>query len=297
MAYPTIVTSAPIPWPARKSMPMAANWIAMVMEWLIGWIDVPIHRPAPVWICAVVKIKDEIRLPGVNFETNSDRLLPGAEQVLRDAATTLARNPDLKVEVAGHTDDRGAADYNQGLSERRAKTVRDYLIDRGADAANLSVRGYGEASPIASTQPPKAGRKTAGSYCDCLTKRAVPGAAEPFRCPFSAATSGYTGPMASSNSLEDRLPRALAASGLRSHQIDPTGGLSAAADPLEPGSQPHGGPRPEAKVERHLLESLAIQDWIVGSRVCDAGSGAGLPGLPLAVAQPERHFVLVERAP
>jgi OOP family OmpA-OmpF porin len=96
------------------------------------------------------EIKDEIRLPGVNFETNSDRLLPGAEQVLRDAATTLARNPDLKVEVAGHTDDRGAADYNQGLSERRAKTVRDYLIDKGADAANLSVRGYGEVSPTVS---------------------------------------------------------------------------------------------------------------------------------------------------
>lgn len=98
------------------------------------------------------EIKVEIRLPGVNFETNSDRLLPGAEQVLRDAATTLARNPDLKVEVAGHTDDRGAADYNQRLSERRALTVRDYLIDKGAVAANLSVRGYGEASPIESNQ-------------------------------------------------------------------------------------------------------------------------------------------------
>jgi len=103
------------------------------------------------------EIKDEIRLPGVNFETNSDRLLPGAEQVLRDAATTLARNPDLVVEVAGHTDDRGAADYNQGLSERRAKTVHDYLVNNGADAANLSVRGYGEVSPIA-TNDTAAGR-------------------------------------------------------------------------------------------------------------------------------------------
>ena len=94
------------------------------------------------------EIKDVIKLPGVNFETNSDRLLPGADGVLRDAAATLAKYPDLVVEVAGHTDSVGAADYNQGLSERRAKTVRDYLINAGAAEANLSARGYGEAAPV-----------------------------------------------------------------------------------------------------------------------------------------------------
>ena len=94
------------------------------------------------------EIKDVIELPGVNFETNSDRLLPGADDVLRDAAATLQKYPDLVVEVAGHTDSAGAADYNQGLSERRAATVRDYLINAGAGEANLSARGYGEADPI-----------------------------------------------------------------------------------------------------------------------------------------------------
>lgn len=95
------------------------------------------------------EIKDVIKLPGVNFETNSDRLLPGADGVLRDAAATLQKYPDLVVEVAGHTDSAGAADYNQGLSERRAQTVRDYLINAGAAEAKLSARGYGEAQPIA----------------------------------------------------------------------------------------------------------------------------------------------------
>ena len=95
------------------------------------------------------EIKDVIELPGVNFETNSDRLLPGADDVLGDAAATLQKYPDLVVEVAGHTDSAGAADYNQGLSERRAATVRDYLINAGAAEANLSARGYGEAEPIA----------------------------------------------------------------------------------------------------------------------------------------------------
>ena len=98
------------------------------------------------------EIKDVIELPGVNFETNSDRLLPGADDVLSDAAATLRKYPDLVVEVAGHTDSVGGADYNQGLSERRAYTVRDYLINAGADESNLSARGYGEAEPIASNE-------------------------------------------------------------------------------------------------------------------------------------------------
>ncbi|MGB5722201.1 MAG: OmpA family protein, partial [Woeseiaceae bacterium] len=90
-----------------------------------------------------------ISLPGVNFETNSDRLLPGAEQVLADAAATLGMNRDLIVEVAGHTDSDGSAAYNEGLSARRAITVRDYLISQGANSANLTFRGYGEARPVA----------------------------------------------------------------------------------------------------------------------------------------------------
>ncbi len=107
------------------------------------------------------EIKAVIRLPGVNFETNSDRLVPGAEQVLNDAAATLRKNPDLVVEVAGHTDSDGAAEYNESLSARRAREVRNYLVNAGANEANLSVRGYGEAEPIAdnSTREGKAANR------------------------------------------------------------------------------------------------------------------------------------------
>ena len=95
------------------------------------------------------EIKEEIRLPGVTFETNSDRLLPGAEQVLIDAAATLRKNPTIKVEVAGHTDSDGAEAYNEELSERRARTVRDFLSAQDVDADRMTVRGYGESRPIA----------------------------------------------------------------------------------------------------------------------------------------------------
>ena len=95
------------------------------------------------------EIREVIRLPGVNFETNSDRLLPGTNTVLADAAATLRRNPDLIIEVAGHTDSAGSDTYNASLSERRAITVRDFLIANGVNADNLTVRGYGEGQPIA----------------------------------------------------------------------------------------------------------------------------------------------------
>lgn len=95
------------------------------------------------------EIKEEIKLPGVNFETNSANLLPGALSVLNDAAETLKRNPSIKVEVAGHTDSDGAAAYNESLSARRAETVRAFLESRGVSADRLSARGYGESDPIA----------------------------------------------------------------------------------------------------------------------------------------------------
>jgi OOP family OmpA-OmpF porin len=95
------------------------------------------------------EISDVIRLPGVNFGSGSDMLLPGFEDLLRDAAATLNKHPDLKVEVAGHTDDVGDAEMNRGLSERRAKTVRDYLIRYGVNPSRVTFRGYGESEPIA----------------------------------------------------------------------------------------------------------------------------------------------------
>lgn len=95
------------------------------------------------------EIKEEIQLLGVNFERNSDRLQAGADTVLREAAETLKRNPSIKVEVAGHTDSTGDADYNEGLSARRAATVRDFLIGQGVSPARLTARGYGEAQPVA----------------------------------------------------------------------------------------------------------------------------------------------------
>ncbi len=95
------------------------------------------------------EIREVINLPGVNFETNSDRFLPGAESVLNDAAATLRMNQDIVVEVAGHTDSSGSESYNQSLSERRAATVMQYLQTQGIVGQRLMTIGMGELRPIA----------------------------------------------------------------------------------------------------------------------------------------------------
>jgi OmpA-OmpF porin, OOP family len=93
--------------------------------------------------------KDEIKLPGVVFETNSADLKPESIPVLEGAVATLKRYPDLKIEVAGHTDSRGSDAYNLDLSARRAATVLKFLQDGGVANA-LKSRGYGERQPVAS---------------------------------------------------------------------------------------------------------------------------------------------------
>jgi OOP family OmpA-OmpF porin len=96
-----------------------------------------------------------IDLKGVNFDFDKATLRPDAVSILNEAIDILKRYPDLKVEVAGHTDSIGSDAYNQKLSERRAKTVYDYLTSNGIDAGRLvGPVGYGESRPIAPNTNP-----------------------------------------------------------------------------------------------------------------------------------------------
>ncbi|MGN7724490.1 OmpA family protein [Luteimonas sp. 22616] len=91
-----------------------------------------------------------IDLKGVNFDFDKSTLRPDAVAILNEAIEILKRYPDLRVEVAGHTDSKGTDAYNQALSERRASAVYDYLTSNGIDAGRLvGPVGYGESRPIA----------------------------------------------------------------------------------------------------------------------------------------------------
>nr|WP_300309329.1 OmpA family protein [Halomonas sp.] len=94
--------------------------------------------------------EDDVALRGVNFEFDSARLTPAAEQNLMHVAEVLRNNPNVNVRIEGYTDSTGAASYNQKLSEARAISVANFLASQGVDPQRMSAAGYGEENPIAS---------------------------------------------------------------------------------------------------------------------------------------------------
>lgn len=89
---------------------------------------------------------------GVRFSYNSSRLQDSARPVLDDFAEMLKREPAVKVEIAGHTDDNNRNNdprLNETLSRQRAETVKKYLISRGIAAKRLTAVGYGTTQPVA----------------------------------------------------------------------------------------------------------------------------------------------------
>ncbi len=86
-------------------------------------------------------------LHGVNFEFDSAKLRPDAIGILDEAVAALKRRSDIKVDIVGHTCNIGTEAYNQGLSERRAKSVYDFFVAHGIAAERLASRGFGETQP------------------------------------------------------------------------------------------------------------------------------------------------------
>ena len=96
--------------------------------------------------------KEVIVLKGINFAFDSSALTPESKKILDEdqRISRLMGEPNIRVEVAGHTDSVGSEAYNQKLSERRAQAVVDYLVSRGVDPKRLKAVGYGKDKPIAS---------------------------------------------------------------------------------------------------------------------------------------------------
>ena len=101
-----------------------------------------------------VVLSDKV-VPDVQFETNSAVIKSVSFPVLDNAYKTLVEWGQSNVEVAGHTDKRktSGANYNQRLSERRAKSVSDYLVNKGIDQKRMTVKGYGFTMPVAENDP------------------------------------------------------------------------------------------------------------------------------------------------
>ncbi|MDA3911785.1 MAG: OmpA family protein [Bacteroidales bacterium] len=91
-------------------------------------------------------------LNNVLFDTGSATIKPSSNKELKELFDYMSLKPDLKVEIAGHTDDVGEAESNLSLSQQRADAVRNWLIRRGISTDRVIAKGYGETQPVASNK-------------------------------------------------------------------------------------------------------------------------------------------------
>ena len=96
--------------------------------------------------------KKALILEGVQFDTDRESLTEASRGTLDKVAESLRAYPDVRVEIGGHTDSRNSNSYNLDLSQRRAQSVKTYLVEQGVDANQLETKGYGESKPIASNK-------------------------------------------------------------------------------------------------------------------------------------------------
>ncbi len=100
----------------------------------------------------VDRMEDDIVLSmpgGITFDVNQAELKPAFYNTLSQVASVLTEYDQTLVDINGHTDSTGAADYNQGLSERRALSVANYLAAQGVSQTRVSSAGYGSDYPVA----------------------------------------------------------------------------------------------------------------------------------------------------
>jgi outer membrane protein OmpA-like peptidoglycan-associated protein len=95
-----------------------------------------------------IVVGSTIVLKNVFFDYNKATLKPESFIELDRVVKLLNENPSMRIELSGHTDNRGTEEYNQKLSEDRAKSCVDYLVSKGIKADRLEYKGYGESQPI-----------------------------------------------------------------------------------------------------------------------------------------------------
>lgn len=103
----------------------------------------------PAEMKAALDKDGRVLLYGILFDYDKASLQKESLEQLEHVVTLLHDNPDLALEVQGHTDDQGSDDYNLELSQRRAETVRSFLLLFGVEESRLTAKGYGESKPVA----------------------------------------------------------------------------------------------------------------------------------------------------
>lgn len=103
--------------------------------------------PKEVWKTVVTQ--KLVTIEGTNFDTNSAKLKPEADKKLNDVVDFAMQNKEASLAITGYTDSRGSDKLNQNLSERRAESVKAYLVKKGIAADRITTQGEGAANPVA----------------------------------------------------------------------------------------------------------------------------------------------------
>jgi len=90
----------------------------------------------------------DIGLQRIHFDTDKWRIREDARELLKSNAGLLQSNPDVKIIIEGHCDERNTVEYNLALGERRAAATKDYLVKLGIDGSRINTISYGEERPI-----------------------------------------------------------------------------------------------------------------------------------------------------
>ncbi len=158
MAPHPYILGGPFPQKASELGPKDAEWVTAGVTLKYTFTEPPLPPPPPP---APVKaeapppppppVKKKIVLRNVNFDFDKSNIRPDARPVLDEATATLKREPDsLIVIVEGHTDSKGSDAYNMKLSQRRADSVRSYLVSHGLSSNRIKTEALGESRPVAS---------------------------------------------------------------------------------------------------------------------------------------------------
>jgi OmpA-OmpF porin, OOP family len=158
---------------ARENIPMSQFGIEQSAYYLIDNVDLHEIQDTTECYCKTVKIQSDsihlvtdpdigniqadlnklnpgesIILKNVNFSFDSYSLLPGSESILTVLLNYLRNNRDISILISGHTDDIGSEQYNQELSENRAKSIYIWLVKNGVDSQRLKYKGFGKNQPL-----------------------------------------------------------------------------------------------------------------------------------------------------
>jgi outer membrane protein OmpA-like peptidoglycan-associated protein/tetratricopeptide (TPR) repeat protein len=102
-----------------------------------------------------IKVGEKVVLNNVFFETDKFELKPESKAELDVIVKLIEKNPSLKIEIGGHTDNTGTEEKNRALSENRAKSVYEYLLSKGIDTSRITYKGYSSSKPVAGNDTPE----------------------------------------------------------------------------------------------------------------------------------------------